>query len=118
MPPLLLLWPLGAGGWLTREAIFAILLLVGTARAFELPTMHALLIAAAQKATKTIPIVMTPATDPIGSGFVKTLARPRGQYHRRKPTSNSSTTLRRHGGLLDDPDSSLRAAFRSHLRRS
>ena len=32
-----------AGGWLTREVIFAIVLLVGTARAFELPTMHALL---------------------------------------------------------------------------
>ena len=35
-------------------------------------------IAAAQKATQTIPIVMSPATDPIGSGFVKTLARPGG----------------------------------------
>ena len=35
-------------------------------------------IAAAQKATSTIPIVMMPATDPIGSGFVKSLARPGG----------------------------------------
>ncbi len=31
-----------ARGWLGREEIFAILLLVGTARAFETPTMHAL----------------------------------------------------------------------------
>jgi MFS family permease len=30
-------------GWLGREAIFAILFLSGTARAFEVPTMHALL---------------------------------------------------------------------------
>ncbi|MGY8685997.1 ABC transporter substrate-binding protein [Bradyrhizobium sp. UFLA05-153] len=35
-------------------------------------------IAAAQKATSTIPIIMAPATDPIGSGFVKSLARPGG----------------------------------------
>jgi len=30
-------------GWLTREAIFAILLVTGTARAFETPTMHAMI---------------------------------------------------------------------------
>jgi MFS family permease len=30
-------------GWLGREAMFAILLLAGTARTFEIPTMHALL---------------------------------------------------------------------------
>src|SRR5262245_35129511 len=30
------------GGWLSREAIFAILFVAGTARAFEVPTMHAL----------------------------------------------------------------------------
>jgi putative tryptophan/tyrosine transport system substrate-binding protein len=35
-------------------------------------------IAAAQRATSTIPIVMAPATDPIGSGFVKSLAHPGG----------------------------------------
>jgi putative ABC transport system substrate-binding protein len=35
-------------------------------------------IAAAQRSTSTIPIVMTPATDPIGSGFVKSFARPGG----------------------------------------
>lgn len=35
-------------------------------------------IAAAQSATSTIPIIMAPATDPIGSGFVKSLARPGG----------------------------------------
>ena len=35
-------------------------------------------ISAAQKATTTIPIVMTPAGDPVGSGFVKSLARPGG----------------------------------------
>jgi putative ABC transport system substrate-binding protein len=35
-------------------------------------------IAAAQRATKTIPIVMAPATDPIGSGFVQSFARPGG----------------------------------------
>jgi putative ABC transport system substrate-binding protein len=35
-------------------------------------------IAAAKRATTTIPIVMTPATDPIGSGFVKSLAQPGG----------------------------------------
>jgi putative tryptophan/tyrosine transport system substrate-binding protein len=33
-------------------------------------------IAAAQKATSTIPIVMSPATDPIGSGFVVNFAHP------------------------------------------
>src|SRR6266567_695752 len=32
-----------AQGWLARETMFAILLLSGTARAFELPTMHAML---------------------------------------------------------------------------
>jgi putative tryptophan/tyrosine transport system substrate-binding protein len=35
-------------------------------------------IAAAQRATKTIPIVMAPATDPIGSGFIDSFARPGG----------------------------------------
>src|SRR5262249_44410002 len=35
-------------------------------------------IAAAQRATSTIPIVMSPSTDPIGSGFVKSIARPGG----------------------------------------
>ena len=35
-------------------------------------------IAAAQAATRTIPIVMSPATDPVGSGFVKSLAHPAG----------------------------------------
>jgi putative ABC transport system substrate-binding protein len=35
-------------------------------------------IAAAQSATSTIPIIMAPATDPIGSGFIKSLARPGG----------------------------------------
>ena len=33
-------------------------------------------IAAAQRATSTIPIVMAPATDPVGSGFIKSLAHP------------------------------------------
>ena len=32
-----------AQGWLNREAMFAILFLSGTARAFEIPTMHAIL---------------------------------------------------------------------------
>jgi|SRR5262245_59346219 len=31
---------------------------------------------AAQRATAVIPIVMAPAADPVGSGFVATLARP------------------------------------------
>ncbi|KWV51367.1 hypothetical protein AS156_12305 [Bradyrhizobium macuxiense] len=35
-------------------------------------------IAAAQKATSGIPIVMAPATDPIGSGFVKSFTHPGG----------------------------------------
>lgn len=35
-------------------------------------------IAAAQHATSNIPIVMCPSTDPIGSGFVKSLAHPGG----------------------------------------
>lgn len=35
-------------------------------------------IAAAQRATSAIPIVMAPATDPIGSGFIKSLAHPGG----------------------------------------
>ena len=35
-------------------------------------------IAAAQRVTSTIPIVMSPSTDPIGSGFVKSFAHPGG----------------------------------------
>jgi len=35
-------------------------------------------VGAAQRATKTIPIVMTGSSDPVGTGFVKTLARPGG----------------------------------------
>ena len=35
-------------------------------------------IAAAQRATSTIPIVMSPSTDPIGSGFIKSFAHPAG----------------------------------------
>ncbi|MEY9227719.1 putative ABC transport system substrate-binding protein [Bradyrhizobium japonicum] len=35
-------------------------------------------IAAAQRATSTIPIVMSPSTDPIGSGFIKSFAHPGG----------------------------------------
>src|SRR5690242_16002451 len=35
-------------------------------------------IAAAQRATTTIPIVMAPSTDPVGSGFVRSFARPGG----------------------------------------
>jgi putative ABC transport system substrate-binding protein len=35
-------------------------------------------IAAAHRATARIPIVMAPATDPVGSGFVKSLAKPGG----------------------------------------
>ena len=35
-------------------------------------------VAAAQKLTSTIPIVMAPSTDPVGSGFVKSFARPGG----------------------------------------
>lgn len=34
--------------------------------------------AAAQHATSTIPIVMAPATDPVGSCFIKSLAHPGG----------------------------------------
>jgi putative tryptophan/tyrosine transport system substrate-binding protein len=41
--------------------------------ALATPGVHA-----AQRATKTIPIVMVAATDPIGSGFVTSLARPGG----------------------------------------
>jgi putative ABC transport system substrate-binding protein len=35
-------------------------------------------VSAAQRATQTIPIVMTTASDPLGTGFVKSLARPGG----------------------------------------
>jgi putative tryptophan/tyrosine transport system substrate-binding protein len=35
-------------------------------------------IAAAQRVTSTIPIIMSPSTDPIGSGFVKSFAKPGG----------------------------------------
>jgi putative ABC transport system substrate-binding protein len=34
--------------------------------------------AAAQHATSTVPIVMAPATDPVGSCFIKSLAHPGG----------------------------------------
>ena len=39
-------------------------------------------IAAAQKATSTIPIVMAPSIDPVGSGFIKSLAHPGGNITR------------------------------------
>jgi ABC-type uncharacterized transport system substrate-binding protein len=35
-------------------------------------------VAAAQRVTLTIPIIMSPSTDPIGSGFVKSFAKPGG----------------------------------------
>jgi putative ABC transport system substrate-binding protein len=35
-------------------------------------------VAAAQKATSTIPIIMAPASDPVGSGFVKSFTHPGG----------------------------------------
>ena len=41
-------------------------------------TMSALSTSAAQQATGTIPIVMTTVADPVGGGFVKSLARPGG----------------------------------------
>ena len=40
---------------------------------FQTPTVHA-----AKEATTTIPIVMSPAADPIGTGLVKSFARPGG----------------------------------------
>jgi len=47
-------------------------------------------IGAAQKATSTIPIVMAPTNDPVGTGLVKTLARPGGNI---TGLSNLSTDL-------------------------
>jgi putative ABC transport system substrate-binding protein len=35
-------------------------------------------VAAAQRATSTIPIIMSPSTDPVGSGFVRSFAKPGG----------------------------------------
>src|SRR6266571_4417622 len=40
--------------------------------------------AAAQSASSTIPIVMLSVNDPIGSGFVRSLARPWREHHRRR----------------------------------
>src|SRR5260370_16142398 len=37
---------------------------------------------AAQKATRTIPIVMAAIADPVGAGLIASLARPRWEYHR------------------------------------
>ena len=37
---------------------------------------------AAQRTTKSIPIVMTSSSDPVGTGFVASLARPGGNIHR------------------------------------
>jgi ABC-type uncharacterized transport system substrate-binding protein len=47
-------------------------------------------ISAAQKATRTIPIVMAPTNDPVGSGLVKSLGRPGGNI---TGLSNLSTDL-------------------------
>src|SRR5262245_26712871 len=47
-------------------------------------------ISAAQKATSTIPIVMAPTNDPVGSGLVRSLARPGGNI---TGLSNLSTDL-------------------------
>ncbi len=47
-------------------------------------------ISAAQKSTTTIPIVITGVADPVGSGFVKTLARPGGNI---TGLSNISTDI-------------------------
>ena len=49
-------------------------------------------IAAVQKATSTIPIVMSPSTDPIGSGFVKSFARPGGNIAGIANSYGESTT--------------------------
>jgi putative ABC transport system substrate-binding protein len=38
-------------------------------------------VAALAKATRTIPIVVAQLVDPVGLGFVETLARPGGQHH-------------------------------------
>ena len=38
--------------------------------------------AAAQRATSTIPIVLTAVSDPVGAGFVKSLAHPGGKHRR------------------------------------
>ena len=38
--------------------------------------------AAVQRETKTIPVVFTVVSDPVGSGFVESLPRPGRQYHR------------------------------------
>jgi MFS family permease len=41
------------GGWLGREAMFALLFIIGTARAFEVPTLHALV-------TELVPLQVLP----------------------------------------------------------
>ena len=61
-------------GWLDREAMFAILFLSGTARAFEIPTMHALL-------PGVVPMALLPraiaasASAPADRGDLRALAR-------------------------------------------
>ena len=74
-------------GWLNREAMFAILFLSGTARAFEIPTMHAILpgivpapmlsraIAASATASQTATIC-----GPAAGGFLYAGLGPAGVY--------------------------------------
>jgi putative ABC transport system substrate-binding protein len=57
-------------------------------------------IGAAQKATTTIPIVMATTGDPVGSGFVKSLARPGGNI---TGLSNMAAISARNSSICCDP---------------
>ena len=54
-----------------------------------------------QKATATIPIIMSYSTDPVGNGFVASLARPGGNLHVRPERLGKAVDSRKEGPLID-----------------
>ena len=76
------------GGFLTRELIFAILFIIGIARAFEMPTLHALL-----------PDIVPQPVLPRAIAASAPLSRPRSSPGRRSAACFTSLARRRSIGL-------------------